>query len=265
MTADVSVRAELVGGRTVIASLSGVEPWQPRILSEAGASGVGWARVALVQSRASLIASDDIALSVVVEKGAALELVELGALVAYHARGGRGALLRARVSVGPRGRLVWLGQPLVVGEGSDVSSTISIELDEGALMLRGESVVLGRAGERSGSLVSRTRVSLAGMPVLDETLDTGCVSLHSPVVAGDATMIAAVTLAGVRDLEPPEGAMQAFGCATAWRSAGGSVEVGAAAASVAERWRGLCQLEPALSCGFAFPSPVGAGSSSRSS
>jgi urease accessory protein len=249
----------------VIASLSGVEPWQPRILSEAGAPGLGWAQVALVQSRASLIASDDIALSVEVGEGAALELIELGAMVALNARGGGRARMRARVSVGPRGRLVWLGQPLVAGEGSDVSSTISIELDDDAVMLRGESVVLGRAGERSGSLVSRTRVSLAGMPVLDETLDTRCVSLRSPVVAGDATTIAAVTLAGVRDGAPPLGAMQAFGRATAWRSVGGSVEVGAAAASVAERWRDLCQLEPALSSGLAFPSPVGAGSSSRSS
>jgi urease accessory protein len=213
-----------------------------------------------VQSRASLLAGDDVELSVEVGEGAALELVELGAIVAHHVRDRAAARVVARVSVAAGGRLIWLGQPLVVGAGALASVCTTVSLGPGAVALRGEAVVLGRAGERCGSVVSSLRIELDGSPLVNETLDTACVSLRSPVVAGDATMIAAVTLAGIRDALP--GAMQAHGAATLWRDAGASVEVAAAAATVAERWRRLVESY----CVPEAPSPLaGAGAGSRPS
>src|SRR5581483_6130450 len=139
----------------------------------------------------------------------------------------------------PGGRLIWLGQPVIVGSGAAARVSIDAVLAPGAAMLRGDGVVFGRAGERCGALQARTRIVLDGAPLLDETLDTGGPAFRSAVVAGDATMVAAVTLAGVRDPAPPAGAMQAHGAGSLWRGAGGSVAVGSAAAATAERWRTL--------------------------
>jgi urease accessory protein len=147
--------------------------------------------------------------------------------------------MTVEVSVAEEGRLIWLGQPLVVGAGAAVSTSLTAELAAGARMLRGDAVVVGAS---FGALQSRTRIVLDGVPLLDETLSTADpVTLRSAVVAGDATMIAAVTLAGIRDQAAPPGAMQAHGPATLWRDAGGTVEVGASAAAIGERWRGHCR------------------------
>jgi urease accessory protein len=237
---DLRITATAARGGTIISELSGTEPWRPRILAAGDASG--WVRVALVQTRASLISADDIAIEVTVGPGAALELVELGAVVAMNARGGTRARLTADVEVQAGGRLIWLGQPWIVGAGSEVESRVSVSLAAGARLLRGESVVLGRSGESPGALSARSRITSEGVPLLDETLRTGDLSvLASPVVAGSAAMVAAVTLAGTRDDAAPAGAMAAEGPATLWRGVGPTVETGAAASAVAGRWRGRMQ------------------------
>jgi urease accessory protein len=245
---DLRIRAEAgsgVGdaGATVISELRGTEPWRPRILGPV--DDTGWARVALVQTRASLITADDITVEVSVGPGAALELVELGALLAMNARDGRQAQLTAAIDVAAGGRLIWLGQPWIVAAGAVVESRVTLSLAAGAVVLRGESVVLGRSGEPAGALSSRTRITLDAAPLLDETLHTGDRSvLRSPVVAGAARMIGAVTLAGVRDDDPPEAAMQADGPATLWRGAGPTVETNAASADASARWREIVMSRP---------------------
>jgi urease accessory protein len=219
----------------VIEELSGTEPWQPRILSSTGAT----ARVALVQSRASLIAGDDVALSIRVGAGAALELIELGATLAHSARGGPPALLTTEIFVQTAGRLAWLGQPLIIADGAFVRRTTTVELERSAHALIGESIVLGRAHERPGALVARIRISHDGQPMVDETLDTRDSStLQSLIVMGDARMISSLTIAGVRDNSPPAGALQAHGPATLWRSIGPAVGADNDATRLAERWRG---------------------------
>jgi len=59
------------------------------------------------------------------------------------------------------------------------------------------------------------------------------------VGASRATVIAGLPLAGVRDDEPPPGAMQAHGTATLWRATGTATDVARWAAPVADRWRGV--------------------------
>ena len=260
MTSRVSIRAVAGPGGTVIASLSGTEPWRPRVLGGVASATAGWARVALVQSRASLLEADDVALEVDVQAGAALELVEIGAMLAHSARHGREASVTARARVEDGGRLIWLGQPLIIGAGAAVRSELAIELAAGALMLRGESVVLGRAGEECGSLCAHTRVTHDSSVLLDETLETGDrVVLRSPVIAGEARMIAAVTLGGCRDHLPPADVMQAHGPATLWRGAGDTVVLGRSAERVAGRWRRLIGDRVP----FAGDVPVGVASSSH--
>jgi len=221
----------------MVTELAGTEPWRPRVLGVAG----GLARVALVQSRASLLGGDDVALAIDLDADCALEIVELGATVAHHARGGPPARLSARVRLGPRARLVWLGQPLIAAAGCSVLRSTRIELEAGAGVLLREALVLGRAGEEPGRARAHTQISLEGRPVVEETFDTQPIwLLRSSVVAGGAGMIDALTLGGLRDPDPPAGALQAHEPATLWRSVGparaGLVD---ADGGLTRRWRGL--------------------------
>jgi urease accessory protein len=240
VTARVRIAAAAVPSGTVLEELSGTEPWQPRILGEPGNRSRRAARVALVQSRASIVRGDDVELSVSVGEGAALELVEIGATLTHHARGGAPARIEVEVSVGDGGSLTWLGAPLIVACGADVRRFVHVELAGCGRVLLGETVVLGRARERCGTLSARTRIVCDGRPTVDETLTTGDETiLRSPVVAGQAGAIGSLTLAGVRDDDPPPAAMQAHGVATLWRTTGGAAETARRAAPVAERWRGV--------------------------
>jgi urease accessory protein len=243
----ISVRAALGHSGTVLEELAGTEPWRPRPLAAVGqptTAGPRAARVALVQSSASLLSGDDVAVSISVGEGAALELVELGATLAHHARGGSAARVSVEVRVDLGGRLVWLGEPLILAYGTRVSRTTAVHLGRSARLLLGEATVLGRAREAPGSLTARTRIECDGSPVVDETLETGDVeTLRSAVVAGQARMLGTVTLAGTRDGDPPHGAMQAHGPATLWRACGAPVDVVRAAAAVTDRWRAVMAAE----------------------
>lgn len=233
----VRIVAEAAGGGTILSLLSGTEPWRPRPLR---ADGVGWARVALVQSRASLLAGDDVSLEIVVGRGAALEIVELGAMVALDGRGGPDASLSVAVSVADRGRLIWLSQPLVAAAGCRVVAHTEVSLLRSGRMLRGEGMVFGRAGEQCGVVSSRTRFTADERPVLDETISTeDRFVLGSQVVAGSAPVLSALTLAGMRDPEPFPHVMQAYGEATIWRAAGAAVELESVGAALVRRWRAL--------------------------
>jgi urease accessory protein len=236
----VRIAAAARGSITVLEELSGTEPWHPRILGVPGGRSGHAARVALVQSRASIVRGDDVRLSISVGEGAALELVEIGATLTHDARGGAPARICVQVSVGDGGSLTWLGAPLIVARGADVRRLLHVELAGRGRVLLGETVVLGRARERCGALSARTRIVCEGRPAVDETLQTGdSETLRSPVVAGWARAIGSLTLAGVRDDDPPPEAMQAHGVATLWRATGGAAETARRAAPVAERWRGV--------------------------
>jgi urease accessory protein len=230
----VAVRAARRGAGTALTTLDGTEPWQPRVLAASGPL----ARVALVASRASLLGGDAVVLDVELGAGAALEIVELAATVAHHARGGRAARVDVRVRLGPGARLLWLGAPLIAAAGCRVRRSTEVELAAGAAALLGDALVLGRVGEEPGRARVWTRITLAGRPLLEETLDTAPAwRLRSPVVVGGAAMVEALTLAGVRDPRPPPGALQSHEPATLWRRAGPAVT--GMPAGPAARWREL--------------------------
>jgi urease accessory protein len=227
----------------VIGELAGTEPWLPRILAPDGCL----ARVVLVGSRASLLCGDDVGVRIDVGPGAGLEIVELGASVANHVRGGRPASLEVSVSLAGGARLVWLAQPLIASAGCALERRMLVELAAGARALIGESILLGRHAQEPGRVRSRTRITLEGRALVDETLETEPAwLLRSPVVAGSANLIEAVTLAGIHDDDAPAGAFQADGPATLWRGLGqgrGGELVGRAA--LTSRWRALLVAERA--------------------
>lgn len=215
--ARIAVRAVRRGDRTVVTELAGTEPWRPRLLADGGCL----ARVALVQSRALLLSGDDVELELELGDGCALELVELGATIAHHVRGGPPARLHVLARLGLGARLVWLGAPLIAAAGCHVLRSTRIELAADAAVLFGEALVLGRSGEVPGRARTHTRVTIEGRPVLEETLDTSPAWLAgSPVVLGSADMCESLTLAGVRDDDAPPGSLQAHAPATLWRRLG---------------------------------------------
>ena len=133
------------------------------------AFGHASARVALVAEGALLLADDLIEIDVSVGPDAALDLVEPSGTVAYDMRGGS-ARWCVRVHLAERARLRWHGKPFVVAEGADVNRTVQIDLEAEATAMTRETLVLGRSGERGGSLTQRTRVSHQGHPLLVEDL-----------------------------------------------------------------------------------------------
>lgn len=220
----------------MIAELSGTEPWHPRIL----AGEAGLARVVLVQSRASLLSGDDVGVRIELGRGAGLEIVELGATIANHVRGGPPASLDVGISLADGARLVWLAAPLIASAGCALDKRVRVDLAGTARALIGEVIALGRHGEEAGRLRSQTRITLDSRPLVDETLATEPAwLLRSQIVAGDAHLIEALTLAGVRDDDAPDGTFQAHGPATLWRGLGRPDADRRDPGAIATRWRAL--------------------------
>lgn len=222
----------------MLAELGGTEPWHPRGLAPDGPV----ARVALVQSAASLLGGDDVRLEIELADGCVLEMIELSATVGHHARRGPIARLRADVALGAGARLIWLAPPMILAAGCQVQRETRVSMASPARALLREAFVFGRTGEESGAIVARTRITLDGAPLLDETLDTSEPALlRSTVVAGDAAMLEALTLAGMRDENAPPEAMQAHGVATLWRGVGpASASAQDHAGRLSARWRSIC-------------------------
>lgn len=237
--AEVVVRAVATAGRTVIDELVGVQPWRPRILARAGRV----ASVALVSTRASLIAGDDVRLSLTVGAGAALELVEIGATVAHHVRGGPSARVAVSLQVEPGGSLVWRGQPVIAAAGCRALRATVAEVGVGGRLLLGETVALGRAREQPGALTARTRITYGGAPLIDEMLDTrDTETIGSAAVLGRHRLVRSLTLVGIVDEDPPDRAMRVHGPGMLWRS---FASAESAADAVAGRWRSLVLADPA--------------------
>ncbi|WP_205698316.1 urease accessory protein UreD [Conexibacter sp. SYSU D00693] len=152
-----------------------------------------------MQTTASLLAGDEVALDVRLGPGARLELVEVAGLVAHDVRGGTPARLDVEVVLGPGACLSWDAQPLVLAAGCDLRRTTSVELAAGAAALLRDTVVLGRTGQEPGRAHSALHVALEGRPLHAEQLDTADLPLlRSAVVLGDARVLDAVALFGRR-------------------------------------------------------------------
>ena len=135
------------------------------------------ARVALVPTRALLLAGDAVQVVVVVADGLSLDVRETSGTVAYDMRGG-GATWEMGATVGVGSRLVLDALPWVSSAGSSVVRSMSAALADGATLLARETLVLGRSGEPPGTLVSRTTISRGGRPVLVEELRSAHLAPH---------------------------------------------------------------------------------------
>lgn len=128
------------------------------------------AQIALVTTRALLLAGDEVDLEIEVGPGAWLDVLETAGTVAYDAAG-IGSTWTVRATVADGGRLTWRGEPFVVADGANVLRRSSFRLGDGATLCTREILVLGRTGEDGGALRVRTEIHRGQDPVLIEELD----------------------------------------------------------------------------------------------
>ena len=165
-------------------SVTGTSDGRVRVTASGGpfrvvtlAAGRGTARVALVPTRALLLAGDAVEVACEVGDGLTLHLLETSGTVAYDMRGGSASWsFGARVGVGSR--LVLDTRPWVSSGGSRVTRTTTVQLGAAATLLARETLVLGRSGEPPGVLESRTTITREARPVLVEELGSAHLAPH---------------------------------------------------------------------------------------
>lgn len=118
---------------------------------------MGEAEVALLAGSALLLGGDAITIDIAVGPGCRLRLLDVGGTVAYDGEGRRSSW-DATVTVAENAVLHWDGLPFVVSDGADVRRRTTIELADGAGLRLRETVVLGRSGERGGTIMIDTAV-----------------------------------------------------------------------------------------------------------
>ena len=147
--------------------------------------------------QAGPLAGDHDVVHLRVGAGATLELVPVAATLALPGPARTRLELHAEVA----GRLILDEPPLIVPAGADVLRTTRIALAAGAVAAWRDTVVLGRAGEGPGRLEATTRVTLAGAPLLHETL-------RIDPERGDAYVALGARAPGHRDRRPARRARQ---------------------------------------------------------
>lgn len=148
--------------------LAGPEPLQRWKLGESSA-----ARVALVGGAASPLGGDHLRLDVEVGCAASLVLRGVAATLVLPGPHALASTSEVRLRVGSGATLVWLPGPMIAASGCDHRALTRIDLAPGARLLAREQLVLGRHGERPGSLRQRLRVTIGNRPLYDQELRAG--------------------------------------------------------------------------------------------
>nr|WP_228046241.1 urease accessory protein UreD [Saccharopolyspora sp. HNM0983] len=133
----------------------------------------GAAVVHLVGSATSPLGGDRVRLRVQVGRGARLRLRGTAATVALPDPHGRPSSAAVEIDVAPGGTVEYLPEATVVSARAEHAARLAVRLGAGARMRCRETLVLGRRGERPGTLVSTTELSRAGVPLLRQRLDLG--------------------------------------------------------------------------------------------
>jgi urease accessory protein len=189
ITMTTRIDVSLVDGRRVVRLDNGMLAAR-RLPDERGAI-----RVALVATRALLLAGDAVRIDVRVGAGVRLEIVEIAGTVAYNMRGGSASWT---VGIDCAGDLVWEAEPFVVADGAAVDRSTTVRLDADASVRLREQIVLGRSGESGGRVHVSMTVFQSGAPLLVESLCLDAEARRDPAVLGGARCLDSVTSLGRR-------------------------------------------------------------------
>lgn len=195
------IAVDLAGSRARVTHLAASPYVAPRLVDQ-DAERV---RIALVAVCATLLAGDHVRIDVRIGAGVRLELIEPTGTVAYDARGAETSW-HATATVGERATLVWAGAPFVVADGAHVHRRTTLDIDDGAMALVRELLVLGRSGESGGRLRAQTDVAYNLRPLLVEDIDLRDPDHRSaPGILGGSRVVGTIALLGTRPttLTPP--------------------------------------------------------------
>ncbi|WP_410564342.1 urease accessory protein UreD [Amycolatopsis sp. cmx-4-61] len=169
MKAHARLTACFDGSRTVLRELRSMAPLTLFPRRGSGATAV----VHLVNSATSPLGGDDLLLSIHVGPGASLRVSGVAATLALPGLHGEVSLSTVDVVVESGGALEYLPEPTVVTARARHRAVFRASLASDAYLHTREVLVLGRAGESPGSLVTTSDVVRAGTPVLRQTLPVG--------------------------------------------------------------------------------------------
>ncbi|WP_024755728.1 urease accessory protein UreD [Streptomyces exfoliatus] len=136
-------------------------------------AAAGWTRVTVVGAMSAPLGGDRLAIEADVRDGARLLVDSAAATLALPGRSAEPATYDLRIAVGEEGVLRWLPEQLVSAHGSDLRMRTIVDLAPTARLVLREEQILGRHGERPGTLVTRLTVRRAGRPLLDQELAYG--------------------------------------------------------------------------------------------
>lgn len=162
MTAAVVASATTLRGGTRCTTLRSAPPISLRETAEG---------LFLVASGAGPVGGDDLELDVAVGAGASLVVRSAAAQLVLPGPTGAPSTLTVRARV--EGSLVWGPEPTVLVAGCDHTTTVHLDLAGGASVDWRETVVLGRHGEASGSMLQRLVVERGGRPLLRNEVALG--------------------------------------------------------------------------------------------
>ena len=148
-------------------------------------------RVSLSAGTAGPLGGDQLHFDVVVGEGAALVLNEISATLALPGSTGDQSLLSIDVHVGEGGSLIWLPEPVIAARGCDHRQEVRVQLAETSRFFLREQLIVGRHGERPGTVSQRVRITRGGRALYDQELrlGTGHHGWDTPTVAGDAKCV----------------------------------------------------------------------------
>ncbi|MDQ7806080.1 urease accessory protein UreD [Amycolatopsis sp. A133] len=151
-----------------------------------------------MNSATSPLGGDDLRLTVRVGPGASLRLSGVAATLALPGLHGESSLSTVDVVVEDGGSLEYLPEPTVITARARHRAVFRAALASDAYLHTREVLVLGRAGESPGSLVTTLDVVRDGAPVLRQTLPVGDAGLDGSlaVLAGRRVLVTDLEVGG---------------------------------------------------------------------
>ncbi|MEV6625720.1 urease accessory protein UreD [Amycolatopsis sp. NPDC051106] len=202
MKAHARLTACFDGTRTVLRELRSMAPLT--LFPRRGRGPL--AVVHLVNSATSPLGGDDLLLSVHVGPGASLRLSGVAATLALPGLHGEGSVSTVSLVVEEGGSVEYLPEPTVITARARHTAVFRASLAADAYLHTREVLVLGRAGERPGSLTTSSHVTRGSAPVLRQTLSIGDSTLDSSLaVLADRRVLATDLVVGGPDLPAASG------------------------------------------------------------
>ena len=165
-------------------------------------------RVHLVQAAGGPLGGDELALAVHLGAGTCLQVRSAGATVVQPSSPAAAAQWTVAADLADGAVLDWRPEPMVVCDGAELGSSMTVALQRGARAMLREVVVLGRVGQRGGRFDGELTVEREGVPLLAHTLllDGADPVLTGPAGTGGARVVGMLTVVGEGIDGPPQDA-----------------------------------------------------------